>query len=170
MLVAASNPIISRASAWLVIVMLLAQSLPAAGCGCGESSSTARLDVVPFSGAGCPQTAAASCCAKKTTSTCCSGIKRSSSSSKQRSVIGPTACCCGNTCCCVTAPAEIQNPAVPLPHEDERQERQDVAAGTPLGFAEVVGCCLMAPRLGRFKRAAPDSALERCIKLSRFTC
>lgn len=170
MLAAASNPIIMQASAWIAIVMLLVQSLPAASCGCGDSISTVRNEVVQASTSCCSKTATASCCAKKTKSTCCSKDKRSSCCSKDRSANGQTACSCGATCSCGAAPVPTQNPAVPVPQEDNRQQRRDVVTLSPLPAAAIVRSCSIKPRLGHFRQISPGTALDRCIELSRFTC
>ncbi len=170
MLAAASNPIITQVSAWVAIVMLLVQSLPAASCGCGDSLSTVRHEVVQSSTTCCSKTATASCCAKKTKPTCCSKDKRSSCCSKDRSAIGQTSCCCGSTCSCAAAPVKTQNPAVPVPQEDNRQQRQDVVTLSPLGVVTIVCSCSNTSRLGHFRQVAPGTALDRCIELSRFTC
>jgi hypothetical protein len=170
MLAAASNPIIAHASAWIAIAMLLAQSPPAASCGCDDSISTVRREVVQSSTTCCSKTEAASCCAKRTKSTCCSKDKRSSCCGKDHSVIGQTSCCCGNTCNCAAEPVPTQNPAVPVPQEDNRQQRQEVVTLSPLAGAAIVCSCSITPRLGHFRQVSPGTALDRCIELSRFTC
>jgi hypothetical protein len=169
MLAAASNPIISQASAWMAIVMLLVQSLPATSCGCGDSGPTDRHLVAQSSTDCCSKSATTSCCAKKTKPTCCSKDKRSSCCGKDRSEIGETSCCSSGSCTCAAAPVSTQDPAVPAPHEDNRQERQDLVTLSPLVVAVIVYSCPAAPRLGHFRHAAPGTALDRCIELSRFT-
>lgn len=170
MLAAASNPIISQASAWMAIVMLLVQSLPATSCGCGDSISTDHYQVAQSSTGCCSKSATTSCCAKKTKSTCCSKDKRSSCCSKDRSENGQTSCCCGDSCNCAAAPRSTQDPVVPAPQEDNRQERQELVTLSPLAVAPIVCFCPSAPRLGHFRQTAPGTALDHCIELSRFTC
>ena len=170
MLAAASNPIISQASAWMAIVMLLVQSLPATSCGCRESISTDHHQVVLSSTGCCSKSATTSCCAKKTKTTCYSKDKRSSCCSKDRSEIEQTSCCCGDSCNCEAAPRSTQDPAVPAPQEDNRQQLQELVTLSPFAVAVIVCSCRTAPRLGHFRQTAPGTALDRCIELSRFTC
>jgi|GEM_PF-4510385 len=169
----ASNPIIAQASAWIAVVMLLVQSLPAANCSCGDGSSPVGDKVAQAAASCCSKTATKSCCGGEAKSTCCSQAKRASCCNKDRqdrSVAGKTACRCGQTCSCGALPTPTQDPAAPVPHDDNRQDRLELATYSPQAVIAIVSTRPATTGLGYSDQLSPATALDRCIMLSRFTC
>lgn len=144
----ASNPIIAQASAWIAVVMLFVQSLPATCCGCSDSNSTDCHEVAQL------------------VASCCSSVKPDSRCEKK----AKSACCCGRECSCTASSAPAQAPAGSTPPEDDRQERLECLKSSQQGICSKVALC--SNMLLRHPGAPliTTTALDRCIELSRFTC
>lgn len=167
MLPRASSPIIAQASAWIAVVMLLVQSLPAASCGCGGAAAAGQVASIEC----CSKSIVKSCCVSKPKSTCCSKKQTCCSGhSTERSSVADGTCCCGTACRCSAAPAPTDTPVAPSRQEDNRQDRHEVVALSSLSTMAIVTAIHPASRFAAIVRLRCSTALDRCIELSRFTC
>lgn len=168
MLPRASNPIIAQAFAWVAVVMLLVQSLPAASCGCGGAATAGQPTLIEC----CSKSRAKSCCGSKPKSTCCSQQQATtccSGDSPERSSVADGTCCCGTACRCSAAPTPSDTPIAPS-QEDNRQERQEVVTLSSPSTMAIVAVLPQASRVASIVQLGCSTALDRCIELSRFTC
>jgi hypothetical protein len=169
MLPRASSPIIAQASAWIGVVMLLVQSLPAASCGCGGEATICQVasnECCTKSGVKlcCVAKAKSTCCSRKQTKSCCSGTP------PKRSSVPDSKCCCGTACRCSADPTPKDTPVAPGPREDNRQERHEVMTLSSASTMAMVTAIHPSTRNAAIERLGYSTALDRCIKLSRFTC
>ena len=169
MLPRASSPIIAQASAWIAVVMVLVQSLPAASCGCGGAVAVGQA----ASNKCCSKSVDKSCSVAKPKSTCCSQQQTKwccSGRSTERSSVSVGKCCCGTACRCSAAPAPTDTPVAPSRQEDNRQERHEVVTLSSPSAMAIVTAIHPSSRVAAIERLGCSTALDRCIELSRFTC
>lgn len=166
----ASKPIIAQASAWIAIVMLLVQSLPVVSCGCGNGDAVDGHKVAQTANSCCSSTKPVSCCTKNAKSTCCSRDTRSSCCNRDHSAVRATSTCCGQNCTCTMSRATGQDPVIPVPQKDNRQERLELVTWSALASISLVSACPTTLRLRHPGQFIRTTALDRCIELSRFTC
>lgn len=185
MLVAASNPIIARLTAWLAVVMLLGQSMPAASCGCSSDVNTTSRCCSSMDGQ-----AERSCCSSITkqvtdvatqdSSSCCQANRRHDSTSTASSCCGRKtdssqlatgkSCCCGANCRCGMSESSTPSVPTPAPVEDTSSDRVELVEAAPGVNLMVETHASSLLREWPAGQLAPATALDRCIVLSRFTC
>ena len=168
MLPRASNPIIAQASAWIAVVMLLVQSLPAASCGCAGAATVGQAASLccskPVVKTCCVSKPKSTCCSEQHTKSCCSG------SSTERSTVSDGKCCCGTACRCSAAQPPTDTPVGPSPQENNRQERHEVVTLSSPSAMAIVTAIHPSSQVAAIERLGCSTALDRCIELSRFTC
>ena len=167
---------LTRATIWLMAVLLSFPSLAPASCGCGATlggtsdDSCRSAKCPPPGGIGhipCCQTSknTRTCCCQKpvAATSSCSGSHTAGAGSSEGK------CSCGGNCSCDRGPTP-QPPAVPVGQEQSPREQiaaAQVELATVLPSDGAVDHGIVADEICEF--VGPATSTERCTLLSRFT-